>query len=84
MRRLERVSTISERMLERLDAKAVLRERRVFPPNWVDANAIKPMTEASPLRRELGILDAAVVGCMRETWAQAGFGDSDASGATLG
>ncbi len=61
MRRFERVSTISERMLERLDAKAVLHERRVLFPNWVDTRAIQPMTEVSPLRPELGIDDATVV-----------------------
>lgn len=61
MRRCERVSTISERMLERLDAKAVPQERRVFFPNWVDTCAIQPMQEVSPLRPELGIDDATIV-----------------------
>jgi len=61
MHRFERVSTISERMLERLDAKAVMRERRVLFPNWVDIHAIKPMTQVSPLRHELGIADTTVV-----------------------
>ncbi len=61
MRRFERVSTISERMLERLDAKAVPHERRVLFPNWVDTRVIQPMHDVSPLRRELGIPDASVV-----------------------
>jgi len=61
MRRFERVSTISERMLERLEPKAVPQERRVLFPNWVDTDAIYPMTTVSPLRGELGIPVAGMV-----------------------
>ena len=61
MRRFDRVSTISERMLERLAGKAVPPDRRILFPNWVDTQAIKPMAEVSALRPELGIPDATVV-----------------------
>jgi colanic acid biosynthesis glycosyl transferase WcaI len=61
MRRFDVVSTISGRMMERLADKGVAERRRVLFPNWVDTGAIFPMDEPSPLRRELGIPDSAVV-----------------------
>jgi colanic acid biosynthesis glycosyl transferase WcaI len=61
MRRFDVVSTISGRMMEQLAAKGVDERRRVLFPNWVDTAAIFPMDGPSPLRRELGIPDDAVV-----------------------
>lgn len=55
MRRFERVSTISGRMLERLDAKGVPTERRVLFPNWVEPDSVYPLTRPSMLREKLGI-----------------------------
>ncbi len=61
MRRFDRVSTISERMLERLAHKGVVAERRVLFPNWVELDRITPLQTVSPLRREWGFSDADVV-----------------------
>ena len=59
--RFDRVSTISPAMCEHLARKGVTRERIALLPNWVAADAIHPLPAASPLRRELGIPDAAIV-----------------------
>lgn len=61
LRRFDRVSTISRRMLDKLTAKGVSPDRQVFFPNWVDTDAIRPLTEPSPYRAELGIPADAVV-----------------------
>jgi colanic acid biosynthesis glycosyl transferase WcaI len=61
LRRFDRVSTISERMRERLGAKGVEQGRQVLFPNWVDTHAIAPLTQPSPYRAELGIPGNAVV-----------------------
>lgn len=60
--RFDFVSTISEHMLERVAAKGVDQSKHIFFPNWVDTNAIYPMSESSFLRAELGITpDTTVV-----------------------
>ena len=61
LRRYDRVSTISRRMLEVLRRKNVDPARTVLFPNWVDTDAITPMTRPSAYRAELGIPDDAVV-----------------------
>lgn len=61
MRRFDRVSTISERMLERLETKGVLPERRMLFPNWVELDRIVPGDGPSPLRREWGLSDTDIV-----------------------
>ena len=61
MRRFDVVSTISCRMMERLAMKGVAAEKRVLLPNWVDIDAIFPMEESSPMRRELGFAEDAIV-----------------------
>ncbi|MEP0069099.1 glycosyltransferase WbuB [Pyruvatibacter sp.] len=52
LRRFDRVSTISKKMMEGLERKGVnpksIRELR----NWVDVDAIQPMSEPSPFRAE--------------------------------
>lgn len=52
LRRFDRVSTISKKMMEGLENKGVnpksIRELR----NWVDVDAIQPMPEPSPFRAE--------------------------------
>ena len=42
LRRFDRVSSISMRMLEHLRAKGVAADRVVSFPNWVDVEAIRP------------------------------------------
>ena len=61
LRRFDRVSTISSRMLDKLSAKGVPPQRQVFFPNWVDTDAIRPLIEPSPYRAELAIPADAVV-----------------------
>ncbi len=61
LRRCDRVSTVSERMLERLEKKGVASSNCVLFPNSVDTQTIFPLPTVSPMRRELGIDDSAIV-----------------------
>lgn len=61
MRRFDRVSTISGRMVERAKAKGVAPERVVHFPNWVDIGGITPLATPSAYRTELGLAADAVV-----------------------
>ena len=61
MRRFDRVSTISQRMLERARGKGVQDDRLVHLPNWVDVAAVRPLAQPSSYRAQLGIADDAVV-----------------------
>jgi colanic acid biosynthesis glycosyl transferase WcaI len=57
----DRVSTISDRMLEVLQAKGVESSKKLVLPNWVDTGFIYPMTESSSYRRSLNIPEGQVV-----------------------
>jgi colanic acid biosynthesis glycosyl transferase WcaI len=59
--RFDRVSSISQRMLERAAAKGVRAERQVFFRNWVDVQAVQPLEGLSPYRLELGLPQGAIV-----------------------
>ncbi|MEJ8848963.1 glycosyltransferase WbuB [Variovorax rhizosphaerae] len=61
LRRFDRISTISQRMLQRAASKGVDPERLVSLPNWADVSSIRPLASASPYRSELGIPADAVV-----------------------
>jgi colanic acid biosynthesis glycosyl transferase WcaI len=61
LRRFDRVSSISGRMLERLRAKGVAPGRIRALPNWVDVDAVRPLGRPSAYRAELGIASDAVV-----------------------
>jgi colanic acid biosynthesis glycosyl transferase WcaI len=63
MRRFDVVSTISQRMLERILAKGVDASRAKLAPNWVDmAEFAPPEPEAvAAYRQELGVPDGSVV-----------------------
>ncbi len=61
LRRFDRVSTISGRMLQRLERKGVAEDKRLFFPNWVDTDLIYPMATPSSFRDELGIAKDDVV-----------------------
>jgi colanic acid biosynthesis glycosyl transferase WcaI len=50
----DRVSTISERMIERLLAKGISHNKVVLFPNWVDTTFIRPSLEHNIYREELG------------------------------
>jgi colanic acid biosynthesis glycosyl transferase WcaI len=61
MQGFDRVSTISQKMGLRLAQKGVESSRYVLFPNWVDTEAIFPLQESSPLRKELRIPNEAIV-----------------------
>lgn len=61
MRRFDRVSTISGRMLDRLASKGVAPERRHLLPNWTDFKRIHPLSGPTALRAELHIPEDAIV-----------------------
>jgi colanic acid biosynthesis glycosyl transferase WcaI len=61
MRRFDRVSTISRKMMEGLLARGVPEERIVFFPNWVDTRAIFPVPGRNSLREELRVPDGTVL-----------------------
>lgn len=70
MSAFDRVSTISERMLARLEQKGVARSASVLFPNWADTQAIFPLRHPSPLRAELGISASEVVALYAGTMAR--------------
>jgi colanic acid biosynthesis glycosyl transferase WcaI len=49
----ERISTISEKMMQRLPEKGIPVEKTVLFPNWVDTEAIVPIAGPTRLRQEL-------------------------------
>lgn len=55
LRRFDVVSSISDRMVERVVDKGVDAARAVCVPNWVDTSAIFPLPFPSAYRRQLGI-----------------------------
>lgn len=61
MRAFDRVSTISDKMLERLHAKGVQADACTCFPNWADIDGIRPLDAPSPYRAELGIPQDALV-----------------------
>ena len=61
MRRFDRVSTISGRMVDLAKAKGVAAERVVHFPNWVHISGITPLTGPSAYRAELNLARGAVV-----------------------
>lgn len=59
--RFHRVSTISDRMLDRLTHKQVVESRRLLFPNWVELDRIRPLDVPSPLRAEWGVKATEIV-----------------------
>ena len=55
MRGFERISTVSEKMMQRLPEKGTPQEKTVLFPNWVDTEAIQPLERPSQLRQSLGL-----------------------------
>jgi colanic acid biosynthesis glycosyl transferase WcaI len=54
-RRFDTVSSISGRMMERLQSKGVEPARISYFPNWVDTDSIQPLLRPSMYREQLGI-----------------------------
>lgn len=63
MRSFDRVSSISENMVERAVEKGVVRSRSILFPNWVDTDAIRPQDPEAPnsFREELGLGTKTIV-----------------------
>ncbi|WP_026067801.1 glycosyltransferase WbuB [Pusillimonas noertemannii] len=61
MRRFDRVSTISGRMVELAKSKGVEPHNIIYFPNWVDLDHIQVVNGKSSFRAELGLPDDAVV-----------------------
>lgn len=61
LREFDRVSTLSDRMLDVLHSKGVEPSKTMIMPNWVDTNLIYPLEEISPLRKRLKIPDGQCV-----------------------
>jgi colanic acid biosynthesis glycosyl transferase WcaI len=62
MSKFDRVSTISDRMVERLCRKGVAQAKTALLPNWVDTSTIYPLGgNSNSLRGELGIADRSIV-----------------------
>jgi colanic acid biosynthesis glycosyl transferase WcaI len=57
----ERISTISEKMMQRLPEKGIPVEKTVLFPNWVDTDAIVPTAGPTRLRQELNLSPDRVV-----------------------
>lgn len=57
----DRVSTISERMLDRLASKGVPGNRQMLFSNWVDTSVIRPLEPPYRLRKELNVPDGSFV-----------------------
>ncbi|WP_428423367.1 glycosyltransferase WbuB [Methylibium sp.] len=55
MRRFDKVSTISRRMLRKLAAKGVQLEKAEMFPNWVDVELIRPVDASPEMRASLNI-----------------------------
>lgn len=61
LRRFRHISSISPNMVRRLESKGVAGGRAVLLPNWVDTEAVRPLTGPNRYRQELGIRDDQVV-----------------------
>lgn len=59
--RFDVVSTISEKMLERLSSKTDKLKKTMLFQNWADTSSITPGTHNVPLKNELGIKADAIV-----------------------
>lgn len=55
MERFDCISTISDRMVERLKTKGIQPAKCVYFPNWVDTKMIRPLHRNNQLRQELAL-----------------------------
>jgi colanic acid biosynthesis glycosyl transferase WcaI len=61
MHQFDAISTVSEKMMQRLPEKGIPVEKTVLFPNWVDTGAIAPLAGPSRLRHQLGLGPERVV-----------------------
>jgi colanic acid biosynthesis glycosyl transferase WcaI len=55
MQYFHRISTVSEKMMQRLPEKGVPLSKTILFPNWVDTDHIAPLGAPSRLRQQLGL-----------------------------
>lgn len=68
MRRFDKVSTISAKMVEKLRHKGLDADVIELFPNWVDTAGVNPLSQPSSFRAELGIDHAQTVALFSGTW----------------
>ena len=68
MRRFDKVSSISTKMVERLRSKGIDADAVELFPNWVDTHGVMPLAGVSSYRAELGIGSDKVVALFSGTW----------------
>lgn len=68
MRRFDKVSSISVKMVDRLKDKGIPADSVELFPNWVDTHGVTPLDGASSYRAELGIANNKVVAMFSGTW----------------
>jgi colanic acid biosynthesis glycosyl transferase WcaI len=68
MRRFDKVSSISAKMVQRLHAKGIDGQAIEHFPNWVDTNGVMPLQRPSTYRAELGIGTDQTVALFSGTW----------------
>src|SRR5258708_5360688 len=61
LNRFDRISSISPRMLNRLEHKGICTDKQTLFPNWVDTQTIFPLNGDNPFRKELGFSGQDVV-----------------------
>jgi colanic acid biosynthesis glycosyl transferase WcaI len=61
LRRADRVSTISEKMMQRLSDKGVPDDHSWLFPNWADTDFVQPLARDNEVRRELGATSEQVL-----------------------
>jgi putative colanic acid biosynthesis glycosyltransferase WcaI len=61
MCQFDHISTVSEKMMQRLPEKGVPVEKTVMFPNWVDTDAIAPLPGISRMRQQLALGPERVV-----------------------
>lgn len=68
MRRFDKVSSISSKMVEKLRHKGLSTEAIELFPNWVDTAGVNPLPHVSRFRAELGIREDQTVALFSGTW----------------
>ena len=66
----DRISTISERMIDHLKEKKIVHAIPLLFPNWVDTKRIYPQKHNNVLRTEMGILNNQVVVLYSGNWGE--------------
>ncbi len=61
MRRFDRASTISEKMLERLHMKGVRKDALALFPNWSDLDVVRPLVQPSQFLDEWSLADKGLI-----------------------